>query len=325
MKSNTKRLNRESKTVSVMIQMYCDFHHHPESGLCDACQELSDYADKRVSKCPYGEDKPVCVSCPTHCYVKQKRQAIQEVMRFSGPRMAWRHPWLAIMHLVDSSKKVDDLESISQENNSIYVMASLDGTKKGRRHLLQLQIDKDKTLLLGQVNIYKLLKKLARNVDDIETQKFIHKALSEKSIDLEAHSVHSNDLYLGFKSPHGDLGETIILKLDNIQQVMNGETVKGGIWKKITLLDPQTGAPSSLSDMMFMDEQLLLLSVNKNISMDDSHLWSYLTSTSKLTPIKSFHGLSAEGVTATNAKNELMVVFDGNGKTQSRFLPISIN
>ena len=226
---------------------------------------------------------------------------------------------------IDSSKKVDDLESISQENNSIYVMASLDGTKKGRRHLLQLQIDKDKTLLLGQVNIYKLLKKLARNVDDIETQKFLHKALSEKSIDLEAHSVHSNDLYLGFKSPHGDLGETIILKLDNIQQVMNGETVKGGIWKKITLLDPQTGAPSSLSDMMFMDEQLLLLSVNKNISMDDSHLWSYLTSTSKLTPIKSFHGLSAEGVTATNAKNELMVVFDGNGKTQSRFLPISIN
>ena len=226
---------------------------------------------------------------------------------------------------IDSSKKVDDLESISQEDGSIFVMASLDGNKKGRRHLLQLQIEQDKTILLGQVNIYKLLKKLARDADDLETQKFLKKALRDKSIDLEAHSVKGNDLYLGFKSPQGDLGETIIMKLDNIQQVMSGETVNAAIWKKITLLDPQTGAPSSLSDMMFMDDQLILLGVNKRVGMDDSHLWSYQTSTSKLTPIKSFHGLSAEGVSETSNKNKLMVVFDGNGKTQSRFLPISIN
>jgi len=85
-----------------MIRMYCAGHHQSSASLCESCRELGEYAQKRISKCPYGEGKPACSDCPTHCYVRQKRQQIQEVMRYAGPRMIWRHPWLAIMHLLDS-------------------------------------------------------------------------------------------------------------------------------------------------------------------------------------------------------------------------------
>jgi len=29
------------------------------------------------------------------------REKVREVMRYSGPRMILRHPWLALMHVVD--------------------------------------------------------------------------------------------------------------------------------------------------------------------------------------------------------------------------------
>ena len=30
---------------------------------------------------------------------------MREVMRFAGPRMLWRHPYLAIRHLIDEKKR----------------------------------------------------------------------------------------------------------------------------------------------------------------------------------------------------------------------------
>jgi hypothetical protein len=34
---------------------------------------------------------------------------MREVMRFAGPRMMWRHPFLAIRHLLDERKKMPKL------------------------------------------------------------------------------------------------------------------------------------------------------------------------------------------------------------------------
>jgi len=34
---------------------------------------------------------------------------MREVMRFAGPRMMWRHPYLAIRHLLDERKKAPEL------------------------------------------------------------------------------------------------------------------------------------------------------------------------------------------------------------------------
>jgi len=86
------------KTARVMIGMYCR-HHHGRS-LCTDCRDLLGYVGKRIEKCPHGEAKPACSSCEIHCYKPEMRRRIQDVMRFAGPRMVWRHPVLAIRHLM---------------------------------------------------------------------------------------------------------------------------------------------------------------------------------------------------------------------------------
>lgn len=96
----TPRLLRELETIEAMTRIYCADHHeapHP----CADCQALMTYASKRLAVCTYGEDKPVCAKCQIHCYGKAMREKVRVVMRYSGPRMILRHPWLALMHVAD--------------------------------------------------------------------------------------------------------------------------------------------------------------------------------------------------------------------------------
>ena len=96
-----KRLEKEKKTISIMIKIFCRAHHGTgRKLLCPTCTELLDYAEERLSKCPYGENKGACSKCKIHCYKPDMRKHITEVMRFSGPKMARKHPLLAIDHLL---------------------------------------------------------------------------------------------------------------------------------------------------------------------------------------------------------------------------------
>jgi hypothetical protein len=107
----TRRLARELDTIAAMLRLYCRAHHGavtPDDragGLCADCDALLAYARKRLSLCPYGPDKPTCVNCPIHCYGRQQREAVRTVMRYAGPRMLWRHPWLAIAHVIDGRRE----------------------------------------------------------------------------------------------------------------------------------------------------------------------------------------------------------------------------
>ena len=95
-----ERLEREIKTVRIMIEMYCRGRHGGGKMLCDQCRNLCSYAEERILKCPFGGNKPVCSQCTIHCYKPQMRKQIGEVMRFAGPKMMFRYPILAIRHLI---------------------------------------------------------------------------------------------------------------------------------------------------------------------------------------------------------------------------------
>ena len=86
-----------------MIAIYCRDHHHV-GGLCPSCVALNAYAGERLDRCVYGLEKPTCFNCPIHCYKREKREAVREVMRYAGPRMLKRHPILAIMHVIDGRR-----------------------------------------------------------------------------------------------------------------------------------------------------------------------------------------------------------------------------
>ena len=99
-------LTSEKETLLVMVRIYCSGHHQQGGGdLCEDCQQLLDYALARLDRCKFGVQKPVCSKCEVHCYKLEMREKIRTVMRYSGPRMALRHPVRAIEHLVRSLRK----------------------------------------------------------------------------------------------------------------------------------------------------------------------------------------------------------------------------
>ena len=83
-----------------MIQMYCKAKHGSNVKLCESCNQLVEYAIIQYEKCPFEEIKPECSICPIHCYKPEEKEEIKKVMRHSGPRMIYKHPVMAINHLI---------------------------------------------------------------------------------------------------------------------------------------------------------------------------------------------------------------------------------
>lgn len=99
------RRAREWRTVSAMVRMYCHAHHGSRgSALCEACGPLYDYAQRRLERCVFGDAKPTCANCSVHCYKPRLREQMRTVMVWAGPRMLWRHPVLAIRHMLDGRR-----------------------------------------------------------------------------------------------------------------------------------------------------------------------------------------------------------------------------
>lgn len=110
------RRSREFRTIVAMLRMYCRAHHAPGTApLCAACSELHDYAKRRLERCVFGEAKPTCANCTVHCYKASMRERIRQVMAWAGPRMLWRHPVLAIRHLIDGRRPAPTLTTRAQD------------------------------------------------------------------------------------------------------------------------------------------------------------------------------------------------------------------
>jgi hypothetical protein len=96
------RRARELTTIEKMIAIHCADAHPPG---CRECPDLRAYAERRLERCPFGDDKPTCLNCPVHCYRSDMRERVRAVMRSSGPRMLRRHPVLALLHLLVDSRR----------------------------------------------------------------------------------------------------------------------------------------------------------------------------------------------------------------------------
>ncbi len=103
-----RRVAREWKTLQVMIRIHCRDLHGSGKTLCAACEELRLYAERRLEKCPFQEEKPTCVKCPVHCYEARMRERVRQVMRHAGPRMLLSHPLLALLHLRDERRPLSE-------------------------------------------------------------------------------------------------------------------------------------------------------------------------------------------------------------------------
>ncbi|HRX86457.1 MAG TPA: nitrous oxide-stimulated promoter family protein [Phycisphaerae bacterium] len=67
--------------------------------LCGDCRKLLAHALVKRTHCPY-DPKPMCKKCPTHCYAPQHREAMREVMRYSGRKLVMSGRIDYLLHLL---------------------------------------------------------------------------------------------------------------------------------------------------------------------------------------------------------------------------------
>lgn len=104
----------EKKVVNKMITLYCKGNHNTNGELCNDCYELNQYAFARLSRCPFGEEKPTCGSCAIHCYKPAKRDLIKKVMRFAGPRMVFISPIYTLKHFYKEYRRNRNFEKTTR-------------------------------------------------------------------------------------------------------------------------------------------------------------------------------------------------------------------
>ncbi|MPQ43511.1 nitrous oxide-stimulated promoter family protein [Clostridium tarantellae] len=93
-----ERIEREKRTIELMIRIYCKKKHNCKDNLCDECSQLLEYSLKRLSYCKFGNNKSTCAKCTIHCYKKDMKDKIKKVMKFSGPRLIIYNPIELIKH-----------------------------------------------------------------------------------------------------------------------------------------------------------------------------------------------------------------------------------
>lgn len=101
-----EKREKEKIMIKKMITFYCKKHKHSDTkDLCSECNDILEYSNLRISKCPFMETKTFCNNCKIHCFKPDMRVRISKVMKYSGQRMILREPIPVIKHLYCSIKE----------------------------------------------------------------------------------------------------------------------------------------------------------------------------------------------------------------------------
>lgn len=105
MEQFTTHQKKDLKVLVDFVQVYCTASHEGQAtfhvptelsgmfrkgvALCPDCAALLDYSLLKRRNCPL-DPKPSCKHCHIHCYSKEYRARIREIMAFSGRKMIMR-------------------------------------------------------------------------------------------------------------------------------------------------------------------------------------------------------------------------------------------
>lgn len=221
--------------------------------------------------------------------------------------------------------ELDDAESISMDKDSLYIAASVSSNKSGkmknkRKKLVKLKRDGERWVYDRELDLHAVLVNLADSEsNDGETRRFLAKALHDNSIDIEAHQVIDDRLYLGFKSPSNSAGESVILKIGALDSLFAKRPIHAEIWKKLQLFDANSRRTMAISDMLIYSNRVYLTGVDTDAGKSNSGLWKLDYNRTQADQIASFVGYKAEGIAINRSTKEVTIVFDGGSKADSYY------
>jgi uncharacterized paraquat-inducible protein A len=105
MEQFTREQLKDIKVLVKFIQLYCAAHHDNQEqaalpteieemfksgvALCPECSAILEHGLLKRSRCPL-DPKPSCKRCHIHCYSREYREKIRNIMAYSGKRMILR-------------------------------------------------------------------------------------------------------------------------------------------------------------------------------------------------------------------------------------------
>jgi hypothetical protein len=225
---------------------------------------------------------------------------------------------------------VDDLESISLDGDYLYLAASASKNRKDewrseRGKFLRIKLHRGAFASSESIDLSARLAELADNPrTEARLRAFLKAAFKYGTIDVESHAVRDNRLYLGFKAPFDADASSVILQLDDVDGLFAGRPPTGSIWLSVDLGTAANGKPRRLSDFVFADDVIYLLSVAAAGRKSISFLSRYHPGSGELTPVAEYPGVKAEGIGLDPGGKTATIVFDGGGKSPSRWIRSSL-
>ena len=190
----------------------------------------------------------------------------------------------------------------------------------------------------------KILAKISRNGTDFEVLKKFYLAdllksaavknraakwagfVDNEDIEIEGMFYNRRDLYLGFKKPLKD-GRAVILRIGEIEKALDENRIRPDqveIWRELDLRSDNSGTRAGISDLLFHDNRLIVLSSAAKKGYRAGMLRVF-NGEGILMEEYSFGNLNPEGIAFYKdpmdaKKRKLVITFDGGGKRPSKML-----
>jgi multidrug resistance efflux pump len=230
--------------------------------------------------------------------------------------------------------RIDDMESLAQgEQGILYISSSLGTNKKGKikasgKHLISVRRQGNHFSLVGMVNLYSLLQSHAQTESGAPWADFILGGMREKTLDMEGLMYREGALFLGFKAPLMN-GESVILKVNEIDRVMKTRTLKPdqiSIWQSLSLTRGEGQIQEGISDLLYFEGALYLTGTPliKTKGSRSGSLWKIDELTGTPICLTHFNDLQPEGIAVGKEKNTLIVCFDQGPKTKSKICSVKV-
>ncbi|XGC80323.1 HlyD family secretion protein [Bdellovibrio bacteriovorus] len=226
--------------------------------------------------------------------------------------------------------KMEDIESISQQGSDIYLLSSLSGTKKNKlKKTRQLFVKVQRSGLTftaeRKIDLRSALLEASKSSKDVLLNKLFAAAqgTQESDLEVEGHAVKGNELFLLLKRPQFSSHEGIILKIKNLDELLETGRIANGDLSVAVQFTAKAGSDhmgAYHSDMIFADDTIFIASSCREEKC--SAIWRLKPGEKKAELVEEFKTKGLEGLTIYPPTGELYGVFDQ--KKGSKFISLAM-
>ncbi|HVK60811.1 MAG TPA: hypothetical protein VM432_04640, partial [Bdellovibrionales bacterium] len=215
---------------------------------------------------------------------------------------------------------IDDVESISVDGNTIYIMASLGNTKRGERvndREIFARISREGLVLkaTAAVNLRRALEPALQNSPDSRLRT-IGSMAEQGVINVEGHEVRGGDLYIALKVPQLQRGTGMILRIRNVNAILSGQPVAPenvSIHSELKFKTEKTGFSMQIADLIMTDQGMFVATTCQGEAC--SALWAAGDGRSEKPRLLAFFKRrQLEGLAYDASSSTITGIFDQNGK-----------